>query len=411
MGNASGRYLRHKQTMLRLHQEGYTPGEISKYLEMNTGDELEKSGIRKFLGRELGDQYKANSGYGSNWDKARKERKESPQNKIESQMVDNGLIQDYGANWKHAWLKDKNGASIFVTNTSEIISFDDMRNDLMLEMKEHSPKYEKIERKRISDPHLLVVDIADLHIGKLADEFDTGSNYDHNKAIERALDGLDGIIQKASGFPIDKILFVIGNDVLHTDNSAKTSTKGTPQDVSQKWYRNYLDARRLYVKAIETLMLIADIHIVHNPSNHDYVSGFMLADSIYCWFRNCENITFDISMRHRKYFKYGESLISTSHGDGAKMEQLPLIMANEAKEDWANTKWRYIYLHHIHHKDQFKFRSGKDYQGCTVEYMRSPSGTDSWHHKAGYQHAPKAIEGFIHSKEFGQVARLTHLFM
>mgnify|MGYP003331832918 CR=1 FL=1 len=57
-----------------------------------------------------------------------------------------------------------------------------------------------------------------------------------------------------------------------------------------------------------------------------------------------------------------------------------------------------------------KFKSGKDYQGVTVEYLRSPSGTDSWHHRNGYQHAPKAIEAFIHSKNFGQVARLTHLF-
>jgi hypothetical protein len=45
-----------------------------------------------------------------------------------------------------------------------------------------------------------------------------------------------------------------------------------------------------------------------------------------------------------------------------------------------------------------------------VETLRSPSGADSWHHRNGYQHAPKAIEGFIHHPEHGQVARLTHLF-
>jgi hypothetical protein len=30
--------------------------------------------------------------------------------------------------------------------------------------------------------------------------------------------------------------------------------------------------------------------------------------------------------------------------------------------------------------------------------------------KESYQHAPKAVEGFIHDKNHGQVARLTHLF-
>jgi hypothetical protein len=52
----------------------------------------------------------------------------------------------------------------------------------------------------------------------------------------------------------------------------------------------------------------------------------------------------------------------------------------------------------------------KDYIGVTVEALRSPSGTDGWHHRNGYQHAPKAVEGFIHSKDHGQVSRLTHLF-
>jgi hypothetical protein len=61
-------------------------------------------------------------------------------------------------------------------------------------------------------------------------------------------------------------------------------------------------------------------------------------------------------------------------------------------------------MHHVHHK------LSKDYQGVTVESLRSASGTDSWHHRAGYQYAPKAIEGFIHHKRHGQVARLSHIF-
>ena len=51
-----------------------------------------------------------------------------------------------------------------------------------------------------------------------------------------------------------------------------------------------------------------------------------------------------------------------------------------------------------------------DFIGVTVESLRSPSGTDSWHHRNGYQHSPKAIEGFIHHPEHGQIARLTHIF-
>jgi len=79
-------------------------------------------------------------------------------------------------------------------------------------------------------------------------------------------------------------------------------------------------------------------------------------------------------------------------------------MAQESPKHWAETKHRYVYSHHLHHK------ISKDYIGVTVESLRSPSGTDSWHHRNAYQHATKAVEGFIHHKDFGQVARLSHIF-
>ncbi len=49
-------------------------------------------------------------------------------------------------------------------------------------------------------------------------------------------------------------------------------------------------------------------------------------------------------------------------------------------------------------------------QGVSIEYLRSPSGTDSWHAKNQYANNLKAIEGFVHSKEHCQIARITHLF-
>tara|TARA_R110001583_G_scaffold170008_1_gene323231 strand:- start:2004 stop:3146 length:1143 start_codon:yes stop_codon:yes gene_type:complete len=326
---------------------------------------------------------------------------------FESELNDNNFsLPD---NWSHGWLKGKH-ASIFIRNKEGLISFDEMRSKFITEMSAYSPTYKKYKRVEIKDKHLLVIDIADLHIGKLASNSETGDKYNKDIAVERALKGVNGILNKAKGFPIDKILFIIGNDVLHVDNSTKSTTSGTTQDVDGMWYDNYTTARDLYIKIVEMLVSVADVHIVHNPSNHDYISGFMLADSVFCWFKKHKNITFDVTNAHRKYFIYGKNLIGSSHGDGAKMVDMPLLMANEAPLKWANTFYRYIYLHHIHHKDVTKFKSGKDYQGVTVEYLRSPSGTDSWHHRKGFQHAPKAIEAFIHHKEFGQVARLTHMF-
>jgi hypothetical protein len=309
-------------------------------------------------------------------------------------------------NVKHGWIKNKT-ASLFFKNpnfkTEDQQGFEAMKQDIIHSISNHVPKYIPIKREEVIEGHLLVVDPADIHIGKLCEAFETGEDYNCQVAVKRVREGVQGIINKAKGFNIDKILFIGGNDILHVDTPNRTTTGGTPQDTDGNWYSNFLTAKKLYVEILEMLLPIADVHFTFNPSNHDYMSGFFLADVIQTWFKDSKNITFDCSIAHRKGFLYGKNLIGTTHGDGAKQQDLPLLMAAEFPLEWSQSKHRYIYTHHVHHK------SSKDHIGITVESLRSPSGSDSWHHKKGYL-SIKAVEGFIHHKEFGQVARLTHIF-
>lgn len=321
-------------------------------------------------------------------------------------LESNGLGLD-DKDVKHGWLKSKQ-ASLFFKNPNykeqEQENYEEIRKQILSEISAYVPCYPKIERNPQTDGHLLVVDPADIHIGKLCDAFEVGETYNNQIAVQRVLEGIKGILDKSSGFNIDKILFIGGNDILHIDTPRRTTTSGTPQDTDGMWYTNFLIAKQLYVELLEILLAVADVHFTFNPSNHDYTHGFFLADVIQTWFKDCDNITFDCSIAHRKGFLYGKNLIGTTHGDGAKHGDLPLLMATEFPNEWSVSKHRYVYTHHVHHK------TSKDYIGVTVESLRSPSGTDSWHHRNGYQHNPKAIEGFIHHKDFGQVARLSHIF-
>ena len=275
-------------------------------------------------------------------------------------------------------------------------------------IEEYSPTYTTI--KHTKGNHLLVINPADIHIGKYANELETGEQYDCETAVVRVLEGIEGLIQKSKGFDIDRVLFCVGNDVLHIDNVYNTTTKGTHQDTDGKWWEHYEIALMLYVKCIETLRQIAPVDVIHSMSNHDYQSGFHLAHTLKSWFRKTNDVSFDITVANRKYYNYGNNLIGLEHGDGAKMDKLPLLMAQEKPEMWSKSKFRYWYLHHIHHKVKHKWLDAKDYIGVTVEYMRSPSSADSWHSRKGFCGAYKACEAFVHDKESGQVARLTHYF-
>ena len=49
---------------------------------------------------------------------------------------------------------------------------------------------------------------------------------------------------------------------------------------------------------------------------------------------------------------------------GEKNQDLPLLMATEFHMEWAETKHRYVFTHHVHHK------FSKDYIGLCVESLR-----------------------------------------
>lgn len=312
-------------------------------------------------------------------------------------------------NVPHYWDKTNKERSVFVKNPNYVSDLsatkplEELQKALIDDLKQYSPKYNTYIREHQNDSNLLVIDPADVHIGKLCSSFEVGESYNNQIAVNRVLNGVNGILNKVSSLNIDKILFIIGNDILHIDNPKRTTTSGTPQDTDGMWHSNFIIAKQLYVDIIEKLMCVADVEVIFNPSNHDYTNGFFLAQLIETHFRNSENVKFDCSISHRKYFVYHDNLIGTTHGDGAKQQDLPMLMANESNA-WTNCKHRYFYIHHFHHK------ISKDYMSVCVESLRSPSGTDSWHHRNGYEHAPKAIEGFIHDKKHGQIMRITHLF-
>ena len=327
---------------------------------------------------------------------------------LNQHLTDRGIEQKDVVSVKH-W-QSASGDYRFSIVTKEDYGLDEQQifENVNKFIEGYSPDYEKIKRKKGN--HLLVINPADIHIGKYASALETGEEYDCETAVMRVLEGVQGLIKKAEGFDIDKVLFCIGNDILHTDNVMSSTTRGTFQDTDGKWWEHYEIALMLYVKCVEMLREIAPVDVLHSMSNHDYQSGFHLAHTLKSWFRKADDVRFDVSVSARKYYQYGKNLIGLEHGDGAKMDKLPLLMANEKPKEWSETTHRYWYLHHLHHKIKHKYLDTKDYIGVTIEYMRSPSSSDSWHSAKGFCGVPRACEGFLHDKESGQVARLTHYF-
>jgi len=334
-------------------------------------------------------------------------------------MIDEALSQGINPQEvSHYWYKGKN-YSIFAKKDKQ--DFRELTQHLIEDIKEYAPFFSKIEREEIHKPLLYCISPTDSHFGKLARAIETGSEYNLDIAKEKFIQGFQGLMEYVDGYSIDKIVIVGGNDVLHTDQPNKT-TKGTPQDTDGMWYDLFNMAFTAYIEVIDKLLTKADVTYIHCMSNHDYHSGWYFSKALEAYYSNHGNISFNTSPAARKYIQYGANLIGFSHGDGAKDNVLIDLMKRECKKSWSSCKYGYWYLGHLHHhiRKQDNQTIGKDradimmirgsekdiLDKVEVQYLRSISGTDSYHHKYGYD-SPKAMEAFLHDPTQGQIARFT----
>lgn len=344
-------------------------------------------------------------------------------------------IEDYSG-IRHGWLevKDEEGkktGNLFVGfGKGEETRFVDL-------VKESLEDYQPLDRTlfapRINGgargDRLLVVDLADVHFGKLCIENETNYQYNVEIARHRVIEGTRSLLSEIEG--IHRILFVMGNDILHTDNG-KNTTSGTPQDTDGTWFTAWRAALQASIDAIGECAGVADVDLLHCMSNHDWRSGWALSQSIAASVRNHEGVRatpYNLSERHRKFYGFGQNGLMMTHGDGAKEASLTSLFLREARQLTSVCQHLYAYLHHFHHKKRARhgidvFESEKDHTAFTqintgaarveggdmmAEYVRSPSAPDGWHDRNGYVNR-QAVEAFVHCPHDGQKTRLTEWF-
>lgn len=299
--------------------------------------------------------------------------------------------------WSYAWDKS-DGLSVLVHNPN--FTPDDYHSalaDAVEQVRKLSPKFPTIKHNKVKDGHCLVLNFTDLHFG----------GWHLEKATEIVKGALADAIARSSGYPIDKIIFVMGSDALHTDTAGYTTTKGTQQVTDgSSWAEAFKVAQEAYTHCIASLAPIAPVHCVHVSGNHDELMGWALSQTIQATFSKAKSITFDVDDTPRKYVAYGTSMLCFTHGDKVKDADLPMIVAHEAPDMWGQTSHRYIYMGHRHHNMAIKYRSIKENPGITLQWLRSPKPTDKWHRDNGYL-GGQGITSFIHSQTGGQVASLS----
>jgi hypothetical protein len=245
------------------------------------------------------------------------------------------------------------------------------------------------------DGKMLELNIADLHLGKLCWNGDSGDCYDEKIAEERFFYIINDVIERTKDHQLEKILFVFSNDFFHFDTLTKTTTGGTPQDTNLQYKQMYKLGCTMLVKALDLLKDIAPVETFYIGSNHDKLTSYFAVENLSAWFRNDSNISVDTDPKTRKYVEFGNSLIQFSHGHSEK-KRLGTTMQVEAREAWGRTLYHEVHAAHIHSE-----KTVTEDNGVIIRHVSSPTGTDAWHYNSGYVGAVKKAQSFLWDRENG----------
>ena len=254
---------------------------------------------------------------------------------------------------------------------------------------------ELIYRKAQSDL-VAVYPMGDPHIGMLSWAPESGESWDLKIAEDINNQAIRSLVSR--GPQTEKALLINLGDFFHSDTPHATTTKGTRLDVDGRWSRTLEIGMRTIVYTIEQLLLVHSAVIVDcQIGNHDEHSSIMLAIGLRERYRNEPRCTVEVNPNPYHYHRFGNVLIGTCHGDGAKIQDLPGIMASDCKH-WSSCEFRHWLTGHVHHSQV------KEFPGCTVESFRTLAPRDAWHHKSGYR-ARRDMQKIVFHTEHGELSR------
>lgn len=236
-----------------------------------------------------------------------------------------------------------------------------------------------------------------------------GFDYDLNIAARLFRRAVREQIAAAAPHGIGNVLFPIGNDFFHTNNpEAVTPRSGNALDTDGRLAKAFMVGLEAAEQAVEDLLrAFGSVDLLWIPGNHDPETGFFLCHVLRQRFRDCPGVTVDVSPTFRKYRTIGRNLIGFTHGVDEKAADLPLIMATECPQEWAQARHREWHVGHFHKRRETRYNAGETFGGVSVRVLPSLAAADHWHYRKGYVTPEHTSDAFVWCPETGLRAILT----
>lgn len=244
----------------------------------------------------------------------------------------------------------------------------------------------------------------DVHFGAHIWGKETGDADWDLKITGRAFrEAVENLVLRTRSYRPEKYLLVLGHDQQNADNRQGSTERLTPQSMDTR-YQKVFEVSRDHSKWAVDLLLgeAGEVEVFMVPGNHDPLSTWHLGDYLQAWYRQCKQVKVENSPSFRKYWEHGVNMLMLTHGNGGKLEEYGMTMAEEQPKMWGRTRWREAHTGDKHHRRTIEVK------GATVRILPSLRPSCAWSSESGHTGSIRAAEGFVWNRAEGLIGTATH---
>lgn len=241
--------------------------------------------------------------------------------------------------------------------------------------------------------------VGDAHLGMLAHEAETGANFDLKIAEQEICTAVSILFDECE--PHERCVVNDLGDFTHYENfAAVTEASGHALDFDSRFPKMVHVYSRIMRYIVEkALEKFKHVDVIINQGNHSRTNDIWMAELLRSAYGHSKRVhVLDNSSVFIPY-RMGNTFVMVHHSDKVRMERLVQVMCNNFRQDWGESKFRYIDVGHHHHKVAIKEDSG-----ATVEMWNTLAAKDKYTHDHGWQ-ARQSITRVDRSKTYGEVGR------
>jgi hypothetical protein len=249
---------------------------------------------------------------------------------------------------------------------------------------------------------LTIYPIGDHHLGLYTWKPITGTNYDLSIGRKLLMDTMAALVANAPRSKTGLILNL--GDFFHSDDdNNRTRKSGAVLDVDGRYAKILRVGVDLLIHCIQLALQRHEKVIVRClPGNHDPYASIALATALGAFFDKSPRVTIDTDPSPFFKYRFDKVLITSAHGDMIKAIDMPGFVAATWPQDWGETKFRYVYLGHVHHRSI----GGGEKAGVMWETFQTLAPKDIWHHSSGYV-SGRSMVSITHHRDKGEIIRNT----